>query len=109
LLLYILPFVWLFAAFGEEILYRGFVMTRIAQLLGQGRAAWIAAVFLQAVPFALTHAYQGPVGMVAVFVLAVITGAGTVLWGRGLWPAMIAHGPQDTLGFFALYAGLVHG
>ena len=109
LLLYMLPFVWLFAAFGEEVLYRGFVLTRIAQVLGQGRTAWGAAIVLQALPFALAHAYQGPVGMAGVFVAAVITGAGTVLWGRSLWPAMLAHGLQDTVGLYALYAGLVHG
>jgi hypothetical protein len=67
---------WIFGGLGEEMMYRGFVMTRIAQLLGESRGAWIAALFLQAIPFALGHAYQGPVGMTGVFFSAVITGAG---------------------------------
>ncbi len=108
LLLYLIPCGWVFGGFGEEMLYRGFVMTRIAQLLGESRGAWIAAVFLQAIPFALGHSYQGPVGVVAIYVIAVITGAGTLIWGRTLWPAIIAHGLQDTVGFYALYAGIAH-
>ena len=109
MLLYLIPMGCIFGAFGEEIFYRGIVMTRIAQVLGEGRAAWIAALFLQAIPFAIGHSYQGPVGMVAIYVIAVITGASTLIWGRNLWPAIVAHGIQDTFGFIMLYAGLVHG
>jgi membrane protease YdiL (CAAX protease family) len=109
LTLYLVAMGWISGGFGEEMLYRGFIMTRIAQVLGSGRWAWIAAVFLQAIPFALGHSYQGPVGMTGVFVSALITGAGTIIWGRNLWPAIIAHGLQDTLGFVALYFGLAHG
>ncbi len=99
---------WAFGGFGEEFLFRGFIMTRIAQLLGGSRAAWIVALFLQAIPFALGHGYQGPVGMVAIYLGALITGAGTLIWGRNLWPSIVAHGLQDTAGFFALYAGIAH-
>ena len=108
LLIFVIPFGWLFGGFGEEMLYRGFVMTRIAQLLGEGRWAWIAAIFLQAAPFAAGHAYQGPVGMAAIFFVGVVDGAATVMWGRNLWPAIIAHGVQDTFGFIMLYAGVAH-
>jgi len=110
LLLYIVPFTWVCAGFGEEMLFRGFIMTRFAQILGGGRWAWIAAMFLQAIPFALGHGYQGPVGMVHVYVGGVIVGAGSMIFGRrNLWPVIIAHGLQDTIGFIALYAGVAQG
>jgi len=108
LFLYLLPFALVFGGLGEEFMFRGFAMTRIAQLLGGSRAAWIAAVFLQAVPFALGHGYQGPVGIVAVYLAALVTGFGTIAWGRNLWPAIIEHGLQDSLGFFLLYIGVAH-
>ena len=82
--------------------------SRFAQLLGESRLAWIAAVVLQALPFALGHAYQGPVGVVAIFFSGLITGTGSLVWGRNLWPVIIAHGLQDTVGFYALYAGLAN-
>lgn len=105
LYLMVLPCVWLFAAFGEEFLYRGYLMTRLSQLLGGGRAAWALAIVGQAVLFALAHWYQGPVGMVPIGIGAVLTGIATLAWGRNLWPAMIAHGLIDTLGFTLLYLG----
>ena len=108
LFLYLLPFAWLIGGFGEEVINRGFVMTRIAQILGEGRAAWIAAALLQSIPFALGHGYQGPVGMIDVYLSGVISGFGVLIFRRNLWPAMIAHGLQDSLGFFALYLGIVH-
>jgi membrane protease YdiL (CAAX protease family) len=108
LFLYLLPFAWLFGGFGEETINRGFVMTRIAQILGKSRMAWISAALLQAVPFALAHTYQGAVGMVDVYMSGVISGFGTLIFRRNLWPAIIAHGLQDSLGFFALYMGIVH-
>jgi len=97
-----------FGGLGEEILHRGFIMTRIAQLLGESRGAWIATVVLQAIPFALGHAYQGPVGMFGVFVIAILYAIGASAWGRNLWPAIVAHALFDTFGFWALYSGIAH-
>jgi membrane protease YdiL (CAAX protease family) len=105
LYLMIIPSVWLFAAFGEEFLFRGYLMTRIAQVFGESRLAWALAIVGQAVLFALAHWYQGPVGMVPIGLGAVVTGIACVAWGRTLWPAIIAHGLIDTLGFTLLYLG----
>jgi hypothetical protein len=99
---------WLVGGFGEEMLFRGFIMTRIAQVLGGSRAAWVLALLLQAIPFAIGHAYQGPVGVVGIYFGALITGAGTLIWGRNLWPSIVAHGLQDTVAFIAFYYGLIH-
>lgn len=106
LYLMIVPSVWLFAAFGEEFFYRGYLLTRLAQSFGGGRLALGLAVVVQAVFFALAHAYQGPVGMVPIFVGAIVSGIATTVWGRNLWPAIVAHGLVDTLGFTMLYLGL---
>jgi hypothetical protein len=103
--LMIIPAVWAFAAFGEEFLYRGYLMTRLADIFGGGRMAWVLAIAGQALFFALAHWYQGVVGMVSIGIGAVITGIATVAWGRNLWPAIVAHGLTDTLGFTLLYLG----
>ncbi len=108
LFLYLAFFGVFFGGFGEEILHRGFIMTRMAQLLGESRPAWIAAAVLQAIPFALGHAYQGPVGMFGVFVIAILYAVGATAWGRNLWPAIVAHAAFDTFGFWAIYSGIAH-
>jgi len=111
LFLYLLPFVWLFAAFGEEVFYRGYLMSRFAQFMGEGRTAWTIALIAQALLFGAAHAYQGPPGMVSAAIGGLILGAGTLIWGRTLWPAIIGHGLADTLGFTLLYFGMLgaHG
>lgn len=105
LFLLLLPFTWLFAAFGEEVFFRGYLMTRFAQFMGEGRMAWTIALFTQAAIFGAAHAYQGPVGMVGTGILGLISGGATLLWRRNLWPAIIAHGLTDTLGFTLIYLG----
>jgi uncharacterized protein len=106
LLLYVIPLGWVFGGLGEELLNRGFIMTRMAQVFGDGRAAWVVAVVLQAALFGAGHAYQGPVGIFGVTVIGMIYAVGALAWGRNLWPAVIAHGLFDTFGFWALYAGI---
>jgi membrane protease YdiL (CAAX protease family) len=94
-----------FAAFGEEFLYRGYLLTRLAEIFGGGRVAWGLAIIGQAIAFALAHWYQGPVGMFSIGVGAVIAGIAASAWGRNLWPAIVAHGLMDTIGFTMLYLG----
>ena len=40
----VMPLVWIFAAFGEEFLYRGFVLENVHRILGGGNAAMVAAI-----------------------------------------------------------------
>ena len=107
LLLMLLPAIWLFAAFGEEFFFRGFLMTAIAEVLGGSRAAWISAVVFQAAAFGLVHAYQGPAQAISIGIGGAIYGA-VFLWARGnLWPLIFAHGLNDTIGVILLYSGAI--
>ena len=107
LLLMLLPAVWLFAAFGEEFFFRGFLLTAIAEVLGGSRAAWISAVAFQAAAFGLIHAYQGPVQAISIGIGGAVYG-GVFLLARGnLWPLIFAHGLNDTLGLILLYSGVI--
>jgi len=53
-----LAVVWGFAAFGEEIGYRGYLLERIAHLGNRSRLAYVAAVALVAVLFGFGHFYK---------------------------------------------------
>jgi uncharacterized protein len=98
--------VWTFAAFGEEIAYRGYLMTRAADL-GRGSAAayWLAVVTI-AVLFGIGHAYKGPAGMIDSGMAGLLLGAAYMLSGRNLWASVLAHGFIDTVGIALLYFGL---
>ena len=57
--------VWVTAAFGEEMLVRGFMMNRFANLFGSTRGTWIVTLIVSSVVFGLMHVYQGPMGVIA--------------------------------------------
>lgn len=103
-LLYLL-LVWSFAAFGEEIAYRGYLMTRAAEFLGSSQSAWWIAVIIVAVLFGLGHFYKGPSGILDSAMAGVILGAAYMLTGRNMWTCVLAHGFIDTFGVVVLYFG----
>ncbi len=96
---------WIPAGFGEEALYRGFIQTRIAQAFNGSKLGWAVAILLQAAVFGLIHAYQGPTGMIQIFLYALVAGVFYLLAGRSIWPLVIAHGLIDTVGVTDFYLG----
>ncbi len=96
---------WTTAGFGEELVWRGFLMGRVARLLGGGRSGWVAALIVTSALFGLGHAYQGPTGVVLTAFAALVFGLVYLAAGRNLWTVIIAHGTTDTLAFVAIYAG----
>jgi membrane protease YdiL (CAAX protease family) len=74
----------------EELLFRGFVMWALAQVLP---AYWQAAV-AQGVLFGLAHAYQGARGVFLTCMVGLFL-AGVVWLTGSLWPAMLVHALID--------------
>lgn len=107
LYLFALPFIWLFAALGEEFFYRGFLLVRFVQAFGDTRLGWTAALLLQACLFGLGHLYQGWTGVVGVAIYGFVYGLAMRVSGRNLLAPFIAHGLLDTLGFSLLYLGKI--
>ncbi len=96
---------WTFAACGEEIGYRGYLLNRAADLGRRSTAAyWLGTVFV-AILFGYGHYYKGPAGMVDSGVAGLILGAAYLVSGRNLWTCILAHGLIDTFGIVALYLG----
>ena len=73
-LLDILFGVWIGAAIGEEILFRGFLLKRFAELFGSGRSAFALAVLAQGVWFGCGHGSQGISGMIMASAIGVAVG-----------------------------------
>ena len=100
-----LVIVWTFAAFGEEISYRGYLITRAADVGGRSKLAYWMAVLLVAVLFGYGHYYKGPSGIVDSGMAGLILGAAYVLSGRNLWVCILAHGFIDTFGVVSAFFG----
>ncbi len=97
--------VWTFAAFGEEIGYRGYLIGRAADVGARSKIAhWIAAIFV-AVLFGYGHFYKGPAGIIDSGMAGLVLGSAYVVSDRNLWVCILAHGFIDTFGVICVYFG----
>jgi membrane protease YdiL (CAAX protease family) len=97
--------VWTWAAFGEELAYRGYVLNRAADVGGRTRAAWVVAFVLVMALFGFGHSYQGIAGMIGSAVSGLIFGLVYLGSGRNLWASITAHGVTDTVGIALIFFG----
>lgn len=88
---WILP-ISLFVGIYEEILFRGFVLSRLCSLF-RSRGA---PIVLTSVLFGLLHFEQGLVGMCQTGVVGAVL-AIVVTYTRTIWPAILAHAGIDAL------------
>lgn len=101
-----LGIIWTSAAFGEEMFFRGFVITRLMDVFADLRFAAVFSVILAAVLFGYGHYYyQGMRGFIVTGAVALAFGTMFLVYKRNLWPIIILHGLIDTLGFVATYMG----
>lgn len=96
---------WTTAGFGEEIIWRGFMMPQIARLFNNNWMGWVLGLLGSSVLFGLIHYPQGITGMVMTGFSGIIYGLLVLTSGHKLWPAIIAHGMTDTIAFLLLCYG----
>ena len=80
------------AAFCEEFLFRGFLLTQFHDWLHSLLWAWVVS----SAAFGLAHFYQGWSGMIRAALLGALLAYPVVRWGN-LYPAMLAHWMIDTV------------
>ncbi|UCG75731.1 MAG: CPBP family intramembrane metalloprotease [Gemmatimonadota bacterium] len=97
--------VWFNSAFGEELIWRGFLLTRLTHVLGGSRGALWGSVAISSVLFGLVHVYQGLAGVVTTGVIGLVFCVFFVLVRRNLWVLIIAHGLMHLMSFTAMYFG----
>lgn len=95
---------WLAGGLAEEFIFRGYLMKRVADLLGGGAGSWTAALILQALAFGSMHFYLGVGGMISAMIGAMFFGFFFLLSRRNLWPVIVVHGLWDSLVLVLIYA-----
>ena len=101
-----LGIIWTYAAFGEEISYRGYLLNRVADLGSRSRTALGIGLLWSSILFGFAHWYQGPAGVVSSAVSGIVFGAAYLLSRKNLWVAVLAHGLSDSLALLATYLGV---
>ena len=102
-LIVMIVILWFTAAFAEEVIYRGFLLNRIAELGSRKIWAWILALTLSSLAFALAHYQWGPAGMIQAGAMGLALGAAYLAVGRNLWVTILAHGYMDTILMVQMY------
>jgi len=92
----IIPFIWVESML-EEVLDRGFLMNWIEQALASTWFATVVAVVLQAMIFGFRHSYDLSERSITVGLIGLAMGIGYIVFGRNLWPLIIAHCVLNTM------------
>ncbi len=108
-LVVMLLLVWTFAAFGEELVYRGFVLNRLADFGKGTKAAWVTSLLLMSIAFGFAHYAQGITGIIDEGFMGFLFGLAYLACGRKLAVPIIAHGVQDTVDMILLFLGKYPG
>ncbi len=101
-----LAIVWTSAAFGEEMFFRGYLITRLQEAFSGAYIAPALAILISAVIFGYGHmSYQGLRGFIITGLIGVAFGSMYLVLKKNLWPVIVVHGVVDTISFTSLYLG----
>ncbi|RYY35750.1 MAG: CPBP family intramembrane metalloprotease [Sphingobacteriaceae bacterium] len=90
-------YVWISAAIGEEMLFRGYLFERFEKLLPRFKYKTTVIVVLTAILFSAPHFYQGTAGLVMTFLFGLAFGFIYLKNNCNLWVNIIVHGFVDSL------------
>jgi uncharacterized protein len=104
-----LAFTWTLAAFGEEMVWRAYLMNRVAGLGNRTRFAWVCSLLVVNAVFGLAHSNQGVTGIIEEGIAGVLLGLMYLGTGRNLAVPIVAHGVQDTIDMILIFFGKFPG
>jgi membrane protease YdiL (CAAX protease family) len=109
LLLVYLALTWVLAAFGEEMVHRGYVLNRIADLLRGAPSRWALSLVIASLAFGFGHYDQGLTGWIENTIAGLLLGGMYLYFGRNLAVPIVAHGVTDTIDFLIIFFGKYPG
>ena len=95
--------VYVVSSFGEEVIYRAFLINRISELGLNSRKGRIIAVVLSAIVFGFVHYSWGPMGIVQTGFMGLALGLCYIYMKRRLWILILAHAYMDTILIVQIY------
>lgn len=95
--------VYIVSSFGEEVIYRAFLITRLGQLGLTGKKGKLIAVILSSIVFGLAHYSWGPMGIVQTGFMGLALGLCYIYLKKRIWVLIIAHAYMDTILMLQLY------
>ena len=103
MLLLALTGVFIASSFGEELVYRGFLMTQIAKITGENKHAWVLAVVISSIVFGLVHYDWGLMGIVQTTFMGAALALSWLKANKNLWVVIFAHAYMDFILMMQMY------
>lgn len=97
--------VYIVSSFGEEVIYRAFLINRISSLGHNIKRNNTIAVIASAIIFGLVHYNWGPMGIVQTTFMGLVLGMSYIYLKKRIWVLIIAHAYMDTILIFQMYFG----
>lgn len=94
---------WVIGGFLEEILFRGFLITRLSSVFAKEWVGNILAILITSATFGFSHMYQGWSGVISTGLIAIILGLIFVKSKKILWYSILTHGFINTTAFTLIY------
>ncbi len=103
----LLVYIWISAAFGEEIIWRGYFMRHFVRFFGDGTLALIINMILFGIVFGYLHSYQGITGQIVTGIIGMILACIFYKKKYNLWFTIAIHGFFDTIAVVYMYNGWI--
>lgn len=95
--------VYIVSSFGEELVYRGFLISRFTAFWKGSRWTNFLSVTLSAIVFALAHYQWGSMGVVQTFGMGLAFALVYLKMKRNLWILVLAHAIMDSILLIQMY------
>lgn len=96
-------FIWISAAFGEEIVWRGYFMKQFVKFFGDGKLSLFINILVFGILFGSLHSYQGITGQIVTGIIGMLLAFIFYKTKYNLWLNVAIHGFFDTIALFLLY------
>jgi len=94
---------YIVASFGEEVIYRAFLINRISELGLSSKTGKILTIIISAVIFGFAHYTWGPMGIVQTAFMGLALGICYLYFKKRIWMLILAHAYMDTILMLQMY------
>jgi hypothetical protein len=102
-------FAWTTIAFGEEMFFRAFLITKLQEVFASSKFATALAVAVSTIFFGAVHFAEGPLGFFTNGSFGLLLALIYLRTGKNLWVTIIAHALLNTLRFVLVFNGVFPG
>lgn len=101
----LLAYIWISAAFGEEIVFRGYLMRQFTKFFGASTISLAINILLLGFLFGFIHSYQGVSGQIITGIIGMLLAVIFHIRKNDLWFNVALHGCIDTIAVVYIYNG----